>query len=708
MFSKLSLSRWILLTPLFAVFLLYYLTAFRAIPWWDTPVYILAADTLGIGPPPGSLLLTLLGWLVTRVFGPPDFILSLTAAVLGIITIGSLVFSVKFVINKEDSGSSQDIREKILVTVFLALGILLVGSTSTIWQYSTKFTPYILTACFTTLILWALLHWKARLGHPLHFRWLFVVGLLVGLDFSVHRTNLLLVPGIIAWILIFRPEFLFRWRVWGMLIWGGVTGLLFHLLLIPMAGADPALNFTNPGTLSKFWDYVSLEQYGGSFLVDLFPRAAPFWSYQIMDYLQTFAVNFFPIHGPMGPAGFIPGVLGFFGVGVLIKRDWRTGIGSLGLFLCMSLIAVIYFNLPENFFRPISRHYLSSFVLFDFWMLYGTVTLGKELHNRYRTGLSTSVVGLILITGIVGLVWRNYPERDMSRNRFAEDFAHNMLASLPPNAILFSNGDVDTFPLWYLQKVEGYRQDVTVCNIYLLMTPWFTKQIVRYNPGFPLEMQPEDIDNLRAISWTDSTVMLPGDLNPVKYGLPDSVATQDSLALEVSPSFGQGHLFVHDQIILRILRENRWKRPIYVSIGVSPETASYLSPYLRTEGLVRRVVPVRNPGINTSILETNLMKHYHYDGFNDFRVPINFQTRWAAQNYYGLFLALITTLDQKGSTDQARNILETVEAKIPLERLDLSESIATRIDSIRQVLGQETLLSTTRQKPNSKIGDGVQ
>lgn len=688
MFSKSSLPRWILLTAILAIFFMYYLTAFRTIPWWDTPVYLLAAETLGVGPPPGSLLLTLLGWLVTRIFGPPDFVLSLTAAVIGISTIVFLAISAIFILNKENANGTQHTRGKILVAVFLALGILLIGSSTTIWQYSTKFTPYILTAFFTTLILWALLHWKGHLDHPMHFRWLFIVGLLVGLDFSVHRTNLLLVPGIIAWILIIRPKFLFKWKVWGMLIGGGVIGLLFHLLLIPMAAADPALNFTNPSTLSRFWDYVTLEQYGGSFLVDLFPRAAPFWSFQIMDYLHTFTLNFFPIHGPLGLAGLIPGVVGIFGFGVLIKRDWQIGIGSLGLFLCMSFVAVLYFNLPENFFRPISRHYLSSFVLFGFWILYGTGVLGSVIYSRYRSSVSISAIGIILIIGVVGLVWRNYPDRDMSRNRFAEDFGRNMLASLPENAILFSNGDIDTFPLWYLQEVEGYRQDVMVCNIYLLMTPWFTKQIIRKKPAFPLELQPEQIDSLHPISWTDSTMTLPGDPNPMKYGLPDSTAMPDSITLRVPSTFSQGHLLVHDQIILRILRENHWKRPIYLSIGVSTETATYLAPYLQTEGLVSRVMPVKNPGINTSRLKTNLIQRYQFDGFDDPGIPIDFQTRWAAQNYYSLFLSLIITLNQTGETNRARMVFDTMDATIPPERINPLVGITSRIDSLRQVFGK--------------------
>lgn len=662
-------------------------TASRAIPWWDTPVYALAAYTLGVVHPPGSLLLTILGWLVTRVLGPPDFILSLTAGAIGVITIGVNLLAAKRVLFEGAQNFAANFQKKPASVGFLSLGVVLLGSASTLWQYRTKFTPYILTACFTALILWALVRWKNHLDDTNHFTWLFIVGLLVGLDFSVHRTNLLLIPGIIAWILIFRPKVLLRWKTWSMLIAGGVLGLLFHLLLIPMAAADPALNFTNPNTLSRFWDYVALEQYGGSFLVDLFPRTAPFWAYQVMDFLDTFAANFFPADGPLGWVGILPGLLGFFGFGVLFKQDWRTAAGTVGLFGCMSLVAVLYFNLPENYIRPISRHYLPSFVLFGFWMLYGTGFLGREIHRRFGT-IPVLAAGVIVITGITGSILRNYPERDMSQHRFAEDFARNMLRSLPQNAILFTNGDADTFPLWYLQGVEGYRQDITVCNIYLLMTPWFPQQILRRNLDFPMGMTAEEIENLQAISWTDSTVRLPGDPNPVKYGLGDTVDMPDSVMLNVPPTFGQGNLFIHDQVLLSILKANRWKRPVYVSIGVGQSTAAYLTPYLRLEGLVRRAVPTNSVRTDAGILKANLVEKYRYNGFDDSTVPIDAMTNWAAQNYYTMFLQLIREEQGAGRRIVAQTTLDDLETKIPPDRIALPESVTSRIDSLRQVLAE--------------------
>jgi len=685
MFSKSSLSRWIPLMALLAVFLLYCLTAFRAIPWWDAPENTLAAYTLGVVNPPGALLLTIIGWIVTRFPGPPDFILSLTAGAIGVFTIGLVFFSVKTVLNGNPRFTPGNPSENTIVTVALALGVILLGGLSTLWQFSTKFTPYILTACFTALILWGLLHWKDHLDEPIHLRWLFLVGLLVGLDFSVHRTNLLLVPGILFWVLVFRPKLLINPKVWAAMIVGGITGLLFHLLLIPMATADPFLNFTDPSTLSRFWDYVSLQQYGGGFLVDLFPRTAPFWSYQIMDYLQTFANNFLFIDSPLGVAGVLPGILGIFGLGMLFRRHWKTALGTVGLFVCMSLVAVLYFNLPENYIRPISRHYLPSFVLFGFWILCVIGFLGQEIHHRSSSFFPVIGAGLVIVIGVAGVLLRNYPERDMSQHRFAEDFARNMLMSLPDDAILFTNGDADTFPLWYLQEVEGYRQDVTVCNIYLLNTRWFLKQLVSRDTEFPLNMTSEEIDNLGLIPWADSTLVVRGDPHPKKYGLPKLSVMPDSITLSVPPSGGGEHLFIHDQIVLRILRQNRWRRPVYLSIGIGP-SLSYLEPFLRLEGVVRRLIPGESPEVDTAILKKNLVTRYHYHGYNNPDVPIDAMTNWAALNYYNLWLALVSSKQRDGETGDAFSILETLESTIPAERVEMPEAVSSRVDSLRRQL----------------------
>ena len=131
---------------------------------------------------------------------------------------------------------------------------------------------------FTALILWAMLRWweSAKLAHA--WRWLFLISLLIGLDFSVHRTNALLVPGLLVWVLVRYPRTLLSIKAWGAGLSGLVLGLAASLLLIPMALRDPFLNANNAVTLQAWWDYIRLAQAGGGFLVQFMPRKAPLWS----------------------------------------------------------------------------------------------------------------------------------------------------------------------------------------------------------------------------------------------------------------------------------------------------------------------------------------------------------------------------------------------------------------------------------------------
>lgn len=667
------------------VFLLYLFTAYRVIAWWDTPVYALAAYSLGVAHPPGSLLLTLIGWLVTRISGPPDLVLNLLAGLIGVCTLGLLWLSAVSVLRQTDKEPPNNSSIPAVTGLLIAAGILLLGGSESLWQFSTKFTPYILTACFTALILWALIRWSDALDTPSQFRWLIVAGVLVGLDISVHRTNLLLIPGILFWILMHRASFLLKMKTWGALIFGGLIGGLVHLLIIPIASADPALNFADPATFGRFWDYIALTQYGGGFLINLFPRTAPLWSYQVTDYLNVFAANFFPIDGPLGWFGILPGLFGIAGIGILWTRSRPLALGSLGLFICLSLVAVLYFNLPENFIRPIARHYLPSFIIFGFWILLGLGYSGQIFSQINRRTVALSGVGLLVFAGILSLLFRNYPERDMTGHRFAEDFASNMLTGLPENAILITNGDVDTYPLWYLQHAEGFREDVTVCNIYLLNTPWFVRQLIRRDPEFPLTMTPEAINQLRIIPWSDSTVTVPGDPRPDRYGFSDTTAMPEEIPLNVTATQSDHGLLVHDQVFLDLVRKNRWERPICMSVGMSSPALAYMHPYRRLEGLHWRIVPLKSPEPALHTLHANLISRYRYEGYDDPKVPVDNMTRWAGQNYYSLFLELVSAIQERGGAGEISGILEFVKSAIPPDRVDLPESIRTRLDSLEQM-----------------------
>jgi hypothetical protein len=125
------------------------------------------------------------------------------------------------------------------------------------------FTPYILTAMFTVLILLAVLRWWINADNSDSWKNIFIVTLLLGVDFSVHRTNAVLLPGILAIMLIRNPKTFLNYKSYLAAISGIILGLSIQLLYIPMSLNDPPLNLGGTNSLSRWWEFISLQQYGG-------------------------------------------------------------------------------------------------------------------------------------------------------------------------------------------------------------------------------------------------------------------------------------------------------------------------------------------------------------------------------------------------------------------------------------------------------------
>src|SRR5205809_6968628 len=195
-------SRWLPFAAAMLAFAVYARTAARTITWWDGSSYPLAAVTLGIPGAPGSLLLTLFGWVVTRIptIHPVAFRLNLFAALLAATLVGLMSWLGVRLATAE--GREPGIGERLAG----AFAGLLFGFAVTHWTYATQFTPYVLSELWTALILVAALAWWRRPPSSSGSGRLFVLFLLFGLDLSVHRTNALLLPAALLWIALRRPS----------------------------------------------------------------------------------------------------------------------------------------------------------------------------------------------------------------------------------------------------------------------------------------------------------------------------------------------------------------------------------------------------------------------------------------------------------------------------------------------------------------------
>ena len=614
-------------------------TAYPTITWWDSSSYSLGAATLGVESPPGSLFLTLLGWPVAHLpFGTsPAQRLNLFAGLLAAIT-AALVCVVALNLVRA-SGRSTIITTAMAVGA--GLGALTLAFGVTLWEHATKFTPYVLTTVFTGLILWTLIRWWEDADALGAWRWIALLGLLVGIDFSVHRTNALLVPGALAWILIRRPRTLIAPRA----MLAGVGALAFalalQLLLIPIAAhSNSPLDFASPDNLSHLWDYVTLKQLGGSFLLDLMPRKSPFWSAQTMDLVRMLGANYFHWTGTAGVAGVLPALAAIAGLVVLWRRNGRLCAAWLALLVSQAALTVIYFNIPPNFFRPFDRHYLPVGVTVAVLIASG---LGASLQwawdavrERRRPAIGAVAAALVLLVPAAQLV-TNWRAKDASRRWFTADYATNSLRSLPPHAIYFTVGDNDTFPVMYMQSVEGVRPDVTIINLSVANIPDWPERLKRQDPSLPLSLSEAQRAAMTDRAWTDTSIVIPVSASDSQLGLAPGTPVPASISLSVHPNYGT-KMLPAEVLLLDIVRTNHWRRPLAFAVTGTRNAMEWLAPYGRLDGTYFRVVPLRDPPPDTALLRRNVLQAARYRGYADPRVMVDDVSHTMASLYYeGLF-----------------------------------------------------------------------
>ena len=617
---------------------LYWRTAYPTITWWDSSQYSLAAGTMGVPGPPGSLLLALLGWPLAnlRLGMPTAQVLNLFAGVLAALT-AVLVYAVALRMLRcaghESRGPSA---------LGAALGALAFAFSTTQWEYAVAFTPYVLTTVFTGLILLTMMRWWEQAYRADSWRHIALLGLLFGLDFSVHRTNALLMPGVLGWILLRNAHTLRQSRTW--LIGGAslTAGLLVQLLLIPIARTTQSpLVWNDPGDLARLWSYISLERLGGGFLLGLFPRRSNFVTEQSADFLRMLGDNFFHWNGTTQILGTIAGIAGLWGVAAIWRRDRQLGRAFTLVLLLQAAMTVLYFNIPADYFRSLDRHYLPVCVTFGVAIACGLGVAMHKADDRVRAGRRLRAAAYAVVAASVPCValadgWRS---RDASGRYFTSDYARNALESLPSNAIYFTAGDNDTFPAMYMQAVEGVRRDVQVVNLALMNAPEYVSGLVRLDPAFPVSMTREQhrAESIRA----ESTL---GDI-----------------------------------VLLDVARTNRWRRPITFAI-TARGMLRWLERYSRLDGMYWRVVPDGGRQPDAETLHANLSRN-EYRGYADPSVVIDETTRTIGFAYYEAMDALLEAEEGRGRNDRCRATKAQFMAAVPPGRLGMADEYVEKFRS---------------------------
>ncbi|UBM59672.1 DUF2723 domain-containing protein [Marinilongibacter aquaticus] len=424
----------------------------------------------------------------------------------------------------------------------------------------------------------------------------------------------------------------------------------------------------------------------------------------------------------------LPLLLGLIGLLYqYFKRD-RDFIVMFLLFLLTGAGLVVYLNSPPVEPRERDYIYVGSFYIFAMWIGLGVMALAdfalKFMKQSKSSAIVASALGLLIPIQMVTQTWRGH---DRSGRVHQVDFARNLLSSVAPNAILFTGGDNDTFPLWYVQEVEGFRTDVRVCNLSLLGTDWYIDQMKREtyeSEALPISFDKDEVlkgindqipyvenpneqvkaginlkqylklvkENEPAIQMTvttgESINTLPSTNLFLEYDQ-DAVRKMGFVQKEYEEgltgfmkwSIGERDLLKNDLIVLDIIAQNNWERPIYFGGTLSPSSYLNLKEFFQLEGYAYRLTPVRIQGardgiVNTEAMYDNVMHKFKWDNLNNpnivydsefyLKVPI-ITARYA-------FLRLANQLLVEGDSVRTEEVLDKSlevmpNASIPFDQL---------------------------------------
>jgi hypothetical protein len=502
---------WALVASL-SVGLLYTVTLSPTTAFWDTSEYIATAHILGIPHPPGNPLFVLMARTWELLLAPSGLSvatrINLFSAFMSSVAHGLWFLAVHHIL----SYFSDDRRFRIIG----ALAAVAVSATAfTVWnQSNVNEKVYTVSLMTIALITWLAFRWRENLGKGRDDNLLILIAFILALSVGNHLMAFLAAPALGLFILWVSPGVLLNWRLYIVGIFVILLGLSVHLFLPLRAALGPVINEADPtcsslgSALKSIVTFVpsllGLDQAGCPELSaalareqylkpPMIPRASPLLS-QFANYLQYFdwqwargvagAETVFPL--ARLPFTFMFASLGLYGAAQHLRRDSATGLYVLALFATLSIGLVFYLNFPYGFslaspspddvheVRERDYFFMVGFSVWGLWAGIGIAALWQEATARLKGSWSRAAP--VLALALIPLLF-NWPWASRRMDYTARDWAYNLLMSVEPYSVLFTNGDNDTFPLWYLQETEGIRRDVTVIVTSYLNLDWYVRQI---------------------------------------------------------------------------------------------------------------------------------------------------------------------------------------------------------------------------------------
>jgi hypothetical protein len=417
----------------------------------------------------------------------------------------------------------------------------------------------------------------------------------------------------------------------------------------------------------------------------------------------------------------LPLLLGLAGLYYQLNRDVRNTWVVALLFIMTGLAIVVYLNQYPNQPRERDYAYAASFYAFAIWIGMGVLFLWEMISKLTGERFAAPIATLLCIVAVPTLMaTENWDDHDRSGRYSAPAVARNYLKSCAPNAILFTNGDNDTFPLWYAQEVEDVRTDVRVCNLMLFNTDWYIEQmkkkaygsdpmplslpIAKYYDGvnnqvFIYERIKEPVDVKMVIDFIASddqgskltfqdgeirdyipTRKIRIPVNKAKVLASGTVKPEDAdlIVPYIDITLSGNTILKSQMMVLDFLANNDWERPVYFVTGYHND-AFGLEEYFQLEGDAYRLVPIRSHNnswldygrIDTEILYENLVNKFDWGNIKGDGVYIDYYHNRtimvvrARLNYARLAKALV----KEGDLERANRALDFVMEELPLDKI---------------------------------------
>ncbi|MEW6195315.1 MAG: DUF2723 domain-containing protein [Bacteroidota bacterium] len=515
-----------------------------------------------------------------------------------------------------------------------------------------------------------------------------------------------------------------------------LIGVTSYAMIIIRANQETPINMNSPKTFSELESYLNREQYGDfptfkrrytsePHQMGLYTNYSSdldfLWSYQMNHMFNRYLLwNYAGKESTYQDSGVditelfaIPFLLGLFGLYHHFRRDWKMASIFLTMFIFLGYLTAFYQNQQQPQPRERDYFYVGAYFVFSIWIAIGIKGLIELIEESFTkiSNLKPIIIALLILGFIavpLNMFSANYFENNRSRNYVPWDYAYNLLQSVAPDAVIFTNGDNDTFPLWYLQDVEGVRRDVRVACLSLLNTPWYVKQLKNNEPygakKVDISLTDEEIDKIGPMQWEPRDIYVDVPKDKIKeYNVTDtSVVRTGRLKwkMENTVTYGDvGAIRAQDIVVLDIIMQSKFERPVYFAATTSEDGRLNLDDYLQMEGMAMRFVPKKSEMknieyINEPILRKQLLEEpegysktyqpgFKFRSLNDKNTFFDENHERLTQNYRNAFIRLaLYYLYQEKNSNKVVEALDVMEKKIPRSVIAMDYRIKHDISKI--------------------------